>query len=84
MTYIAIVGTTEHGSVDPLSKIFHIRKAMERQGMSFMVHVDAPWGGYFALKAKPKRRASSEQKCGFSIELNDWSRNQLRCLGQAE
>jgi glutamate/tyrosine decarboxylase-like PLP-dependent enzyme len=64
--------------------MFEIRKSMERQGMSFMIHVDAAWGGYFAIKAKPRVRRSLEQECTFSIELNDWSYNQLRCLGQAE
>jgi glutamate/tyrosine decarboxylase-like PLP-dependent enzyme len=81
---MAVIGTTEHGSVDPLSEIFEIRKAMEKQGMSFMVRVDAAWGGYFAIKASPRTKTSSEPKSTFSIELNDWSYNQLCCLGQAE
>ena len=77
-------GTTEHGAVDPLSEIFEIRKSMEKRGMSFMIHVDAAWGGYFAIKAKPRLRKTSKPEYTHSIELNDWSYNQLRCLGQAE
>jgi glutamate/tyrosine decarboxylase-like PLP-dependent enzyme len=84
MTHMTIAGTTEHGSVDPLSEIFELRKSMEKQGMSFMIHVDAAWGGYFAIKAQPGARRRPEPEGAFSIELNDWSYNQLRCLGQAE
>ena len=80
---MTFAGTTEHGSVDPVSEIFELRNLMEKRGMSFMIHVDAAWGGYFAIKAQPgvRRRPA---KGAFSIELNDWSYNQLRCLGQAE
>jgi glutamate/tyrosine decarboxylase-like PLP-dependent enzyme len=84
MTYQAIAGTTEHGSVDPLAEVLELRRSMERQGMSFMIHVDAAWGGYFALKAKPKAKKSPEPAGTFSIELNDWTYNQLLCLGHAE
>jgi glutamate/tyrosine decarboxylase-like PLP-dependent enzyme len=79
-------GTTEHGSVDPLSNILEVRKYMEKKGMSFMIHVDAAWGGYFAIKAKPKamHTGSPEPECAFSMELNHWSYNQLSCLKQAE
>jgi glutamate/tyrosine decarboxylase-like PLP-dependent enzyme len=83
-TYSITAGTTEHGAVDPLSEIFEIRKSLEKRGMSFMVHVDAAWGGYFATKAKPRPKSGPQQEPTFSIELNDWCYNQLRCLGQAE
>lgn len=79
-----ITGTTEHGSVDPLLEVIEIRKSMAKQGMSFMIHVDAAWGGYFATKAKPRPKRCPETESSFSIELNDWSYNQLRHLGQAE
>ena len=43
-TVVATLGTTATGSVDPLSEILTLR---ERYG--FRVHVDAAYGGYFAL-----------------------------------
>jgi glutamate/tyrosine decarboxylase-like PLP-dependent enzyme len=45
---VAIIGSTEHGAIDPLGNILEIRREFEKQGMSFAVHCDAAWGGYFA------------------------------------
>ena len=44
---IAIAGTTEEGSVDPVDQILAVREEMwKREGRSFWLHVDAAWGGY--------------------------------------
>lgn len=46
---VAIIGSTEEGAVDRLSKIVELRRKMQdEEGMSFLVHADAAWGGYFA------------------------------------
>lgn len=46
---VAIIGSTEEGAVDRLSKIVEIRDRMQREhGLSFLIHADAAWGGYFA------------------------------------
>ncbi|KAJ6259313.1 pyridoxal-dependent decarboxylase domain protein [Drechslerella dactyloides] len=46
---VAIVGTTEEGAVDRLSKIVELRKKLQDElGLSFLIHADAAWGGYFA------------------------------------
>jgi len=68
---MTVAGTTEHGAVDPLSKIFEISKSMEKRGMSFMIHVDVAWGGYFATKTKPRPMKNPEDEYTYSIELND-------------
>jgi glutamate/tyrosine decarboxylase-like PLP-dependent enzyme len=52
---VAIIGTTEEGAVDPLAKVLKLRKRYQRLGMSFIVHADAAWGGYFASTLPPKR-----------------------------
>ena len=44
---VAIIGSTEEGSVDPLSGILKLRDEFESKGLSFLVHADAAWGGYF-------------------------------------
>ncbi|OJJ31330.1 hypothetical protein ASPWEDRAFT_747212 [Aspergillus wentii DTO 134E9] len=46
---VAIIGSTEEGAVDRLSQIVKIRKTLqEKYGMSFLIHADAAWGGYFS------------------------------------
>ncbi|TFK20430.1 PLP-dependent transferase [Coprinopsis marcescibilis] len=44
---IAIIGSTEEGAVDPLVKIIKLREEYAAKGLSFLVHADAAWGGYF-------------------------------------
>ncbi|KAK0625573.1 putative L-aspartate decarboxylase [Lasiodiplodia hormozganensis] len=45
---VAIIGSTEEGAVDPLQKILQLRQKFQIKGLSFLVHADAAWGGYFA------------------------------------
>ena len=45
---VAIIGSTEEGSVDPLDDILALRDEFTARGLSFLVHADAAWGGYFA------------------------------------
>lgn len=45
---VAIIGSTEEGAVDRLEKIADIRDKMQKKGLSFLLHADAAWGGYFA------------------------------------
>ncbi|KAI0266860.1 PLP-dependent transferase [Gloeopeniophorella convolvens] len=56
---VAIIGSTEEGAVDPLTDILALRKEFQAKGMSFVVHADAAWGGYFAsmIREKPLLRA---------------------------
>ncbi|KAL8830672.1 MAG: hypothetical protein Q9191_001297 [Dirinaria sp. TL-2023a] len=44
---VAIVGSTEEGSVDPLADIIKLRDEFQAKGLSFLVHADAAWGGDF-------------------------------------
>lgn len=45
---VGIIGSTEEGAVDPLRQILALRQRFHAYGMSFVVHADAAWGGYFA------------------------------------
>lgn len=45
---VAVLGTTEYGTVDPVDGVVAARKAMQARGLGFGVHVDAAWGGYLA------------------------------------
>ena len=44
---VAIIGSTEEGAVDPLRGIIKLRDEFQAKGLSFLVHGDAAWGGYF-------------------------------------
>jgi glutamate/tyrosine decarboxylase-like PLP-dependent enzyme len=45
---VAVLGTTEYGTVDPVDGVIATRAAMQARGLGFGVHVDAAWGGYLA------------------------------------
>jgi glutamate/tyrosine decarboxylase-like PLP-dependent enzyme len=53
---VAIMGSTEHGACDPLKELVDIRESYEKRGLSFLIHCDAAWGGYFAcmLRTPPE------------------------------
>ena len=44
---VAIIGSTEEGAVDPLRGVIKLRDEFQANGLSFLVHGDAAWGGYF-------------------------------------
>lgn len=47
LAIIAIAGTTEEGSIDPVHRIEDFRTRLEAEmHTSFWLHVDAAWGGY--------------------------------------
>jgi len=46
LAVIAIAGTTEEGAVDPVHEITDLRTRLEKENISFWLHVDAAWGGY--------------------------------------
>ncbi|CCM06759.1 uncharacterized protein FIBRA_09057 [Fibroporia radiculosa] len=89
---IAIIGATEHGAVDPLDKILQLRrKFQEEHGVSFLIHCDAAWGGYFAsLLHEPPPGHRSARPAGdidaFVPEqaLSPYTETQLRALRHAD
>lgn len=51
---LSIMGSTEHSAVDPIVNVLDIRTELENDyGVSFMIHCDAAWGGYFASVLRP-------------------------------
>ncbi len=38
----------QEGAVDDLSQILDLRESFERRGLTFYIHIDGAWGGYFA------------------------------------
>ena len=59
LAVIGIVGTTEEGAIDPIHEIYDIRRAFEKNDLSFWIHVDSAWGGY----SKAILQLEAKQKC---------------------
>lgn len=53
---VAVIGSTEEGAVDPLQKILELRQKFQAKGLSFLVHADAAWGGYFTTMLRKAKR----------------------------
>ena len=45
---VAVLGSTEYGTIDPVDGILEARASARARGLDFCVHVDAAWGGYLA------------------------------------
>ncbi len=45
---VAVLGSTEYGTIDPVDGVLAARSRSQAQGLDFTVHVDAAWGGYLA------------------------------------
>jgi glutamate/tyrosine decarboxylase-like PLP-dependent enzyme len=45
---VAVLGSTEYGTIDPVDGMLAARAQAARSGLGFSVHVDAAWGGYLA------------------------------------
>ncbi len=45
---VGVLGTTEHGMIDPIDRVVAARDLHQARGLGFSVHVDAAWGGYLA------------------------------------
>ena len=48
LAVVAVLGTTEFGTLDPLQEIAALRSRFRQRGLEFALHVDAAWGGYLA------------------------------------
>jgi glutamate/tyrosine decarboxylase-like PLP-dependent enzyme len=83
---VAIMGTTEHGSVDPLSGILALRRKYQKRGLSFLIHADAAWGGYFASMLVPNPTSSGYENPldDPALFLDPYTKNELRHLRFAD
>ncbi|GAW26288.1 putative L-tyrosine decarboxylase [Rosellinia necatrix] len=83
---VAIMGSTEHGACDPLAEIIEIREEYQKEkGVSFAVHSDAAWGGYFAsLLWDRVSRTPDDLPYVPVLPLNPYTETQLRALKHAD
>jgi glutamate/tyrosine decarboxylase-like PLP-dependent enzyme len=61
LAVVAVVGSTEEGSIDPVDKIVAIRRERENTGKSsFWLHGDGAYGGYLRTVTIPVRKGLGE------------------------
>jgi glutamate/tyrosine decarboxylase-like PLP-dependent enzyme len=66
---VAVAGTTEFGSVDPIDEIVAIRDAHSPNGMYAPIHVDGAYGGYFSTMFIPGQTGVTLSSDVFSESL---------------
>ncbi len=88
---VAVTGTTGEGAVDPLDDIAAIRREYSERGLTFAIHADAAWGGYFASMLRPPRTNAPDdpsQTFGFDPApqeaLGDHAARHLGAMARAD
>jgi len=95
---VAVMGTTEEGSIDPLTEMLMMRNEFKKKGLNFCMHADAAWGGYICtmLERKESRMGGSIMRRGshyrkvtdkeyvFTSPLNDHSKVNLQALAYTD
>lgn len=88
---VGVLGTTHESAVDPLDRVLVQRGRFAKRGLTFSMHVDAAWGGYFAsmLREPPRHTFSpDDEHTGFDAEpassMSEHVRNQYAVLGQVD
>ena len=66
---VAVLGTTEHGMIDPVARVVAARDRFQARGLGFCVHVDAAWGGYLATMFRnPDGSLRTREEVGQGLE----------------
>ena len=91
-----VYGTTQEGAVDDMEKILEIREDLLSRGLSFTVHIDGAWGGYFASciemtdsgqslrnNGRLSRIDSTTSECFNELRLSSYFEKQLRLMRRA-
>ncbi len=83
---VAVLGSTEQSAVDPLDGMLDVREEFRAQGVSFPVHVDAAWGGYFAAIRRRRTPSPDGHRSGYTPDLlmSAYVNRQYDRLGQAD
>ncbi|KAF5641537.1 L-tyrosine decarboxylase [Fusarium sp. NRRL 52700] len=86
---VVIIGSTEEGAVDRLTEVLRLRKKLrEEHGLSFLIHANAAWGGYFStMLSRDKPKNDGEQaftKPKPEDYLNPETVEDLRSLAQVD
>lgn len=68
LAVVAVVGSTEEGSVDPIDRMVAMREAREAAGRSsFWLHADGAYGGYLRTVTIPVRTGLGEPRARVKV-----------------
>lgn len=81
---VAVIGSTEESSVDPLDEILALRETYRAKGLDFIVHCDAAWGGYFASMLREKAGELHTFAAAPDYPMSDYVTRQYAVLPQAD
>lgn len=82
---VAIMGSTEQGAVDPLADILNLRRKYQAKGLSFVVHCDGAWGGYFASMIRNNPASGLKGPDFVPVKaLSPYTEKQLRAYPDAD
>lgn len=84
---VAVLGSTEFGTIDPVHRILAAREQAAAGGLGFAVHVDAAWGGYLATlfrNADGSTRTLSEVRSEFQKFPSDEVHAAYAALGAVD
>lgn len=93
MMTVVVMGSTAESAVDPLKSVLTLRREFEQQGLTFSIHADAAWGGYFASMLRhpegdnrspgnPQERMKSATENG--ITLSPYVTQQFAALSETD
>ncbi|KAI0308818.1 pyridoxal phosphate-dependent transferase [Amylostereum chailletii] len=79
---ILTIGTTKHGAVDSISQVIAMRERYRDMGLSFLIHADAAWGGYFTsmLVLDPEHTYNRDASDDPLMFVNPHTERELRHL----
>jgi glutamate/tyrosine decarboxylase-like PLP-dependent enzyme len=84
---VGVIGSTEESAVDPLHGILELRDVLQKSGLSFAVHADGAWGGYFAAVLRPDEGTHGEAAPpgpAAEVEMSGFVTAQLAALGRTD
>jgi glutamate/tyrosine decarboxylase-like PLP-dependent enzyme len=84
---VVIMGSTEQGAIDPLVDVIALRDKYEQKGLSFVVHCDAAWGGYFAsMIREPSKDFEGAPPASFVPvdTLSEYVTDQVLAFGRSD
>lgn len=84
---VAVFGTTEFGTIDPVHELVALRERRAAQGKGFAIHVDAAWGGYLATLFRREDgtlRSLQSMRAEFTSFPSANTHAAMAALGQAD